>query len=338
MDVSGLALRALFLAAAVHAYVSTVHAYALERYDVILKTLKSMMNLPSASNTNHLGVQTYGALAVEPVPGVTPGMVPAVPGYFRRIREICDRHGGLPILDKGICGMCRTGTLFACNQEGITPDIADIAKGLGAGSQPVGAMLCTASMTPSKRAVAPSRTDTPSWPGTGRSRGRRSWAKGSRRPCARPLASPHVGDIRGQNLFRGIEQAKDRASRPTFRPSAGPMPGSRPPLSRPGCSAIRWAAPLTGGRAIRFCWPRPSPLTALMLLKSRISCNSRWQPCGEPPRLAPCHQEALELRRILIFIQAENRKRAVEPPASDHVGSPPQRKSVRCPARCVSMS
>lgn len=63
MDVSGLALRALFLAAAVHAYVSTVHAYALEHYDVILNTLKYMMNLPSASNTNHLGVQTYGALA-----------------------------------------------------------------------------------------------------------------------------------------------------------------------------------------------------------------------------------------------------------------------------------
>nr|WP_256714946.1 aminotransferase class III-fold pyridoxal phosphate-dependent enzyme [Rhodovulum sulfidophilum] len=160
----------------------------------------------------------------ETVLDAAPGTIPAVPGYFRRTREICDCHGGLPILDKRICGMGRTETPFACDRDGIAPDIAAIAKGLGAGSQPVGAMLCTASMTPSKRAVAPSRTDTPSWPGTGRSRGRRSWAKGSRRPCARPLASPHVGDIRGQNLFRGIEQAKDRASRPLPARAQGPCP------------------------------------------------------------------------------------------------------------------
>ncbi|WP_237400955.1 aminotransferase class III-fold pyridoxal phosphate-dependent enzyme [Rhodovulum sulfidophilum] len=81
------------------------------------------------------------AVVAEPVPGATSGAVPAVPGYYRRTREICDRHGGLPILDKGICGMGRTGTLSACDQEGISPDIA---KGLGAGSQPVGAMLRTA--------------------------------------------------------------------------------------------------------------------------------------------------------------------------------------------------
>ncbi|MCE8457456.1 aminotransferase class III-fold pyridoxal phosphate-dependent enzyme [Rhodovulum sulfidophilum] len=90
------------------------------------------------------GSETVMAVAAEQVPGATPGAVPAVPGYFRRTREICDCHGGLPILDKRICGMGRTETPFACDQHGIAPDIAAIAKGLGAGSQPVGAMLRTA--------------------------------------------------------------------------------------------------------------------------------------------------------------------------------------------------
>lgn len=67
--------------------------------------------------------------------------VPPVPGYFRRIREICDRYGVLLILDEVMCGMGRTGTLFACEQEGIAPDLLTIAKGLGAGYQPIGAVM-----------------------------------------------------------------------------------------------------------------------------------------------------------------------------------------------------
>ncbi|MBL3594342.1 aminotransferase class III-fold pyridoxal phosphate-dependent enzyme [Rhodovulum sulfidophilum] len=285
----------------------------------------------------------------ETVQDPAPGTIPAVPGYFRRTREICDRHGGLPNLDKGICGRGRTGTLFACDQHGIAPDIAAIAKGLGAGFSRWGrccvppAIEAGSGPFPHGPPYGPSdrrRADgaDPADPGRAARAGADHGRKARGSPARGPWRAPHVGDIRSQDLFRGIERPKDRAGLPPSRPGAGPMPGSPPPLSRPACSAIRWAAPLTGGRAIRFCWPRPSPLTALMPLKSRISCNSPWPPCGEPPRLAPCHQEALELRRILIFIQAENRKRAVEPPASDHVGSPPQRKSVRCPARCVSMS
>jgi len=69
--------------------------------------------------------------------------VPPAPGYFKRIREICDRYGILLILDEVMCGMGRTGSLFACEQEQIAPDIVAIAKGLGAGYQPIGAMLCT---------------------------------------------------------------------------------------------------------------------------------------------------------------------------------------------------
>jgi adenosylmethionine-8-amino-7-oxononanoate aminotransferase len=73
--------------------------------------------------------------------GATSGAVAAVPGYFKRVREICDEHGILLILDEVMCGMGRTGSLFACEQEAVKPDIVGIAKGLGGGYQPIGAML-----------------------------------------------------------------------------------------------------------------------------------------------------------------------------------------------------
>lgn len=83
------------------------------------------------------------AFVAETVIGATAGAVPPVEGYFKRIREICDRHGVLLILDEVMSGMGRTGTLFAFEQEGISPDIVTIAKGMGAGYQPIGATLCT---------------------------------------------------------------------------------------------------------------------------------------------------------------------------------------------------
>ncbi|NSX54351.1 aspartate aminotransferase family protein [Parasulfitobacter algicola] len=90
-----------------------------------------------------LGPETVIGFVVEPVVGATLGAVPAVNGYFKRIREICDRYGVLLILDEVMCGMGRTGTLFAHAFDGITADIVTIAKGLGAGYQPIGAMMCT---------------------------------------------------------------------------------------------------------------------------------------------------------------------------------------------------
>ena len=83
------------------------------------------------------------AFIAEPVVGATLGAVPAAAGYFARIREICDRYGVLLILDEVMCGMGRTGALFACTQDNVRPDILTIAKGLGAGYQPIGAMLCS---------------------------------------------------------------------------------------------------------------------------------------------------------------------------------------------------
>src|SRR5690242_12835744 len=88
-----------------------------------------------------LGPENVAAFIAEPVVGATAGCVPAPEGYFRAVREICDRHGALLILDEVMCGMGRTGTRHAWEQEGIAPDIQAVAKGLGGGYQPVGAML-----------------------------------------------------------------------------------------------------------------------------------------------------------------------------------------------------
>ena len=83
------------------------------------------------------------AFVAEPVVGATLGAVGPVADYFARVRALCDQYGILLILDEVMCGMGRTGTLFACEQYGVHPDICTIAKGLGGGYQPIGATLCT---------------------------------------------------------------------------------------------------------------------------------------------------------------------------------------------------
>ena len=90
-----------------------------------------------------VGPETVIAFIAEPVVGATAGAVVAEKGYFKRIREICDKYGVLLILDEVMCGMGRTGTLFAHEQEGIEADMVTIAKGLGAGYQPIGAMIAS---------------------------------------------------------------------------------------------------------------------------------------------------------------------------------------------------
>lgn len=88
-----------------------------------------------------IGPDKVLAFVAEPVVGATLGAVPPTPGYFRGIREVCDRYGILLILDEVMCGMGRTGSLFAYEQEEIQPDIVAIAKGLGGGYQPIAAMM-----------------------------------------------------------------------------------------------------------------------------------------------------------------------------------------------------
>jgi adenosylmethionine-8-amino-7-oxononanoate aminotransferase len=91
-----------------------------------------------------VGPEKVIAFVAETVVGATAGVLLPVPGYFRRIREICDRYDVLLILDEVMCGTGRTGTLHACEQENVRPDLLAQAKGLGAGYQPIGGMLVSA--------------------------------------------------------------------------------------------------------------------------------------------------------------------------------------------------
>src|SRR4029077_20179967 len=88
-----------------------------------------------------IGPDRVMAFVAETVVGATAGAVPPVGDDFKRIRAICDRYGVLLILDEVMCGMGRTGTLHACEQDGIAPDLMAVAKGLGGGHQPGGAVL-----------------------------------------------------------------------------------------------------------------------------------------------------------------------------------------------------
>ena len=88
-----------------------------------------------------LGPETVAAFIAETVVGSTLGCVAPAPGYFKRIREICDKYGVLLILDEVMCGMGRTGRRYACEEEGIAPDFIALAKGLSAGYLPLGALL-----------------------------------------------------------------------------------------------------------------------------------------------------------------------------------------------------
>lgn len=91
-----------------------------------------------------LGPATVMAFVAETVVGATAGAVPPVSGYLKRLREICDAYGVLLILDEVMCGSGRTGTFLSCEQDGVVPDIATLGKGLGAGYQPIGAVISTA--------------------------------------------------------------------------------------------------------------------------------------------------------------------------------------------------
>lgn len=186
-----------------------------------------------------LGAENVMAFIAEPVVGATAGAVPPVDGYFKRIRDICDQYGVLLILDEVMCGMGRTGTLYACDQDGIAADILCIAKGLGAGYQPIGAALCSAKIYgaieqgsgffqhghtylghPMAAAAANAVLDVFFDQGV----------LDQVTPLGQNLQSrleqafgqhPHVGDIRGRGLFRGIEFVSDRDTKTPFDPALG---------------------------------------------------------------------------------------------------------------------
>ena len=184
-----------------------------------------------------LGPETVMAFVAEPVVGATLGAVPSVTGYFQRIRQICDQYGVLLVLDEVMCGMGRTGTMFACEQDGISADIILIAKGLGAGYQPIGAMLCSDTIYdaiadgtgffqhghtymghPVAAAAALAvikRLDDDGLVA-------RCKMMGDRLKLALSAEfgnHPNIGDIRGRGLFRGLEIVRDRANKSPFDPA-----------------------------------------------------------------------------------------------------------------------
>ena len=183
-----------------------------------------------------LGEGSVMAFIAEPVVGATLGAVPAVDGYFARIREICDRHGVLLILDEVMCGMGRTGHLFASEADDVRPDIVTIAKGLGAGYQPVGAMLCSGEIYDTIAAGSGFFQHGHTYLGhpvaaaaglavvsaiLERDLVARAARMGEVLQAALGDAlggHPHVGDLRGRGLFRGIELVADRDGKRPFAP------------------------------------------------------------------------------------------------------------------------
>ena len=183
-----------------------------------------------------LGPESVIAFVAETVVGATLGAVASPAGYFKRIREICDRYGVLLILDEVMCGMGRTGSLHACEQEGIAPDLMAVAKGLGGGYAPVGAVFvgtpvfdafahgsgsfqhghtyighalsCSAALAVQQTVRREGLLD--------RVRARGAQLGGALH--ARFDAHPFVGDIRGRGLFWGIELVADRAEKRPFEP------------------------------------------------------------------------------------------------------------------------
>jgi len=183
-----------------------------------------------------LGPDTVAAFVAETVVGASLGVVPAVPIYFRKVREICDTYGVLLILDEVMSGMGRTGTINACDQEGIAPDILCVAKGLGGGYQPIGATLVSETIFEAFR------------DGPGAFQHGHTYL-GHPTACAAALAVQkairsrnllenvrkqgevlfrgltehfgnhrHIGDIRGRGLFLGLELVTDRATKEPFDP------------------------------------------------------------------------------------------------------------------------
>jgi adenosylmethionine-8-amino-7-oxononanoate aminotransferase len=184
-----------------------------------------------------LGGENVIAFVAETVVGATAGALPPVPGYFRRVREICDRHGVLLIADEVMCGMGRTGTLHAVEQEGIAPELIAIAKGLGGGYQPIGAVLvgekiidalgkgsgffqhghtyighpvaCAAALAVQKVIQRDDLLAAVRRQGQGLRERLRSAFDGH----------PHVGDIRGRGLFMALELVRDRVTKEVFDPA-----------------------------------------------------------------------------------------------------------------------
>ena len=215
-------------------HVSPCYAYREQRVDETEEQFAQRLADELEQKILELGSDTVAAFVAETVVGATAGAVPPVREYFRKIRAVCDRYGVLLILDEIMSGMGRTGHLFACEEDGITPDLLTIAKGLGAGYQPIGATLvsdkiyqaitggsgffqhghtyighataCAAALEVQRVIADEHLLDNVKARGEQlRSLLREHYAQ-----------HPYIGDVRGRGLFVGVELVQDRATKTPF--------------------------------------------------------------------------------------------------------------------------
>ena len=218
-------------------HVAPCYAYRDQRCDETPEAYGRRLAAELDATFAEIGSDRVIAFVAETVGGATAGALTPAPGYFRAVREVCDRHGVLLILDEVMCGMGRTGTLHACEQEGVAPDLLAIAKGLGGGYQPIGAVLAQRRIVEAMSA------------GSGFFQHGHTYV-GHPVACAAALAvlqvieaegllarvrargaalaerlqrcfgtHPHVGEVRGRGLFCGIELVRDRATKSPFDPA-----------------------------------------------------------------------------------------------------------------------
>ncbi len=184
-----------------------------------------------------LGADKVIGFVAETVGGATAGVLPPVPGYLKRIREICDQYGILLILDEVMCGSGRTGTFFSFTQDDIAPDMVILAKGLGAGYQPIAATIVSQTIYQAVHGGSGALMQSHTYMGHAiacaaslavvntiesenllenvRIQGKNLIAK-----LRSELGShSNVGDIRGRGLFIGIEFVSDKTSKEPLDPN-----------------------------------------------------------------------------------------------------------------------
>jgi adenosylmethionine-8-amino-7-oxononanoate aminotransferase len=215
-------------------HVSACYPYRYRLPDETSEAFVARLAAELEQEIQRIGPGNVAAFLAETVMGATVGVVPPPPGYFSAMRAVCDRYGVLMILDEVMCGMGRCGQWFAYHDEGIEPDIVCVAKGLGGGFQPIGAMLVNrrvrdalargsgafmhgqtymAHATACAAACAViDRIDGAGLIGHVRDMGDLL----HRRLCDRLADHDHVGEIRGRGLFRAIELVRDRPGRTPF--------------------------------------------------------------------------------------------------------------------------
>ncbi|MBC2879711.1 MULTISPECIES: aspartate aminotransferase family protein [Streptomyces] len=180
------------------------------------------------------GPDTVAAVFLEPVQNAG-GCFPPPPGYFARVREICDRYGVLLVSDEVICAFGRLGTMFACDKFGYVPDIITCAKGMTSGYSPIGAAVVSDRIAepffkgkntflhgytfgghPVSAAVALANLDL--FEREGLNRHVLDHEAAFRATLERLRDLPIVGDVRGDGFFYGIELVKDQATKESFTP------------------------------------------------------------------------------------------------------------------------